>query len=214
MAARMMKHTVEQGEHLSGVAEKYGFRDFRTIWDYAENAKLKSARGNAHVLYPGDTLVIPEKTPKTLSAETDKHHRYRVAVKPLMLRIALKDYDNEPIATMKCVLTVGGATYNLTTDANGKIETPIPKDAREGMLKVPDLDLELPVKIGYLDPHVEDTGWKARLINLGYYAGAVGDTEDDRMRHAIEEFQCDHKLKVTGALDDATRAKLKQEHGA
>src|SRR4051812_42085581 len=98
MAAGLMKHVVEQGEHLSGIAEKYGFRDFKTIWDDAQNAKLKSARGNAQVLYRGDTLVTREKTKKTLPADTDKHHRYRVAAKPLMLRIALKDYDNEPIA--------------------------------------------------------------------------------------------------------------------
>jgi putative peptidoglycan binding protein len=207
-------HTVAQGEHLTGIAEKYGFRDFRTIWDHPDNAKLKGERVNPHVLHPGDTLVIPEKMKKNLSGATDKEHRFRVTSKPLMLRIALKDFDNEPIANMPCVLTVAGTTYNLTSAADGIIETRIPKGAREGVLKVPDLDIEHPLKIGFLDPHVENSGWQARLVNLGYYPGAVGDSDDEQMRHAIEEFQCDHALKVTGELDDATRAKLKQAHGS
>jgi hypothetical protein len=207
-------HTVAQGEHLTGIAEKYGFRDFQTIWDHPDNAKLKKARVNPHVLHPGDTLVIPDKAIKNEFRATDKEHRFRVTSKPLMLRIALKDFDNEPIPKMPCVLTVAGTAYNLTSDANGIIETSIPKNAKEGTLNVPDLGIEHPIKIGFLDPLAEDSGWKARLVNLGYYPGAVGDVDDEQMRHAIEEFQCDHKLKVTGELDDGTHSKLKQEHGS
>ena len=33
------------------------------------------------------------------------------------------------------------------------------------------------------------------------------------MHYALEEFQCDQKLSVTGELDSATRAKLKELHG-
>src|SRR6476661_1080126 len=124
-------HTVAQGEHLTGIADKYGFRDFLTIWDHPDNAKLKKARVNPHVLHPGDTLVIPDKAIKNEFRATDKEHRFRVASKPLMLRIALKDFDNEPISKMACVLTIDGTAHNLTSDANGIIETPIPKNAKD-----------------------------------------------------------------------------------
>jgi peptidoglycan hydrolase-like protein with peptidoglycan-binding domain len=69
------------------------------------------------------------------------------------------------------------------------------------------------VRIGHLDPHDEDSGWQARLVNLGYIPGTLDDITDDHFRWAVEEFQCDHHLKVTGKLDDATRAKLKDSHG-
>jgi hypothetical protein len=71
----------------------------------------------------------------------------------------------------------------------------------------------MPVKIGHLDPLDEETGWKARLINLGYYEGCLADPDGTRFQYAIEEFQCDQDVKVSGKLDDSTKAKLKQVHG-
>lgn len=207
------KHQVSAGEHMTGIAEQYGFKDFRTIWDHPDNEKLKEQRVDPHVLHPGDTVVIPDKTQRKESRPTDKIHRFRVTSKPLKLRIALKDFHNQPIAGAACELTVNGKTLRLTSDASGMIEAPVPKTATEGLLKVPDLDIEFPVKIGHLDPLVEESGWQGRLINLGYYAGEVGDNDQEQLRHAIEEFQCDHALQVTGELDGATQAKLRQEHG-
>jgi hypothetical protein len=198
---------------MTGIAQQYGFRDYHTIWDHPDNEQLKQERVDPHVLYPGDTVVIPDKAPRNESRPTDKSHRFRVASKPLKLRIALKDFDNQPITGTACVLTVDGTVYQLTSDGDGITETPIPKGATGGVLKIPDMDIEHPLKIGFLDPLVEDSGWQGRLVNLGYYAGAVGDNDAEQMRYAIEEFQCDHALKVTGELDGATPAKLKQEHG-
>jgi hypothetical protein len=37
-------HIVQQGEHLSGIAAKFGFSSFRTIWQHPENAELKKLR--------------------------------------------------------------------------------------------------------------------------------------------------------------------------
>lgn len=207
-------HVIAQGEHLTQLAERYGFRDFKTIWDHGANAKLKALRKDPHVLHPGDTLVIPDKVQRTDVRAMDQVHRFRVDVKPLMLRLALTDFDNEPLAGLVCELVIDGVVKKLTSDAQGLIESPIPRNAKSGVLKVPDLDLEQTLQIGHLDPIDEDSGWQARLINLGYYAGAVADGDDQQLRHAIEEFQCDHQLKVTGELDGATRAKLLERHGA
>ena len=208
------RHTVADGDHMTGIAEKYGFKDFHTIWDHADNEPLRQLRSEPHVLFPGDVVAIPDKTPRKEARPTDKLHRFRLLSKPLKLRIALKDFDNLPIKGQACELTVDGATFHLTTDGDGMIETPIPKAATTGLLKVPDLDIEFPVKIGHLDPFDEESGWQGRLVNLGYYPGAVGDNDLEPLRHALEEFQCDHALPVTGEPDGATLAKLKAEHGS
>lgn len=37
-------HTVQQGECFSSLASKYGFKDYRSIYDHSENAELKEKR--------------------------------------------------------------------------------------------------------------------------------------------------------------------------
>jgi hypothetical protein len=209
-------HKVQQGEHLTQLAAKYGFRDYRTIWNHAENDELRKARPNPHVLYPDDLVFIPDKEEKEESRPTTRIHRFQVEGQPLKLRLVLTDFDNLPIQNKICSLEVEGVVYAVTTDADGLVEQEIPNTASNGKLTVPDLDLELPIRIGDLDPPEEDSGWQARLINLGYYAGAIGIDDADireRLHYSIEEFQCDHGLKVTGEFDGSTRDKLKEVHG-
>jgi hypothetical protein len=209
-------YTVRQGDHMFSIARQFGFSDYHTIWDQGENAELKKKRVNPNVLYPGDVLYIPDKQPKTESVATAKVHRFEINAKPLKLRLTLRDFDNMPVANMNCELEIEGQLFKLKSNGDGFIEQTIPADAHEGVLKVPDMELEIPVKIGYLDPKDEDSGWQARLINLGYHPGPVpaqGENDDPSFRKAIEEFQCDYKLKVTGEADAATKAKLTEIHG-
>jgi len=101
----------------------------------------------------------------------------------------------------------------MQSGGDGLIQADIPRTAQTGTLRIPLLELEYSIKIGHLDPIDEDSGWQARLINLGYHADPSGDTDQEQLRYAIEEFQCDHQLSVTGALDAETRAKLNELHG-
>jgi len=206
-------YTVQQGDHIFSIAKQFEFRDYHIIWDHPNNAALRQKRINPHVLFPGDIVYIPDKNIKTERVVTTQVHRFQVDLDPLKLRIVLKDFDNEPIPHVDCELEVEGTIYKLKSDGKGVIEKEVPATAKHGALKVPDLDLELPVKIGHLDPHDEDPGWQARLINLGYHPGPVGDDDTEQLSYSIEEFQCDQGLKVTGKLDDATRARLKEVHG-
>ena len=214
MRAVSETYVVEQGDHLSSIAEKFGFRDYQTIWDHPENAELKKSRDNAHILLPGDALYIPDKVARTVSCATGRTHIFKIHTRPLMLRIVLKDIDDRPIADVACQLEIEGTRYQLQSDGSGLVETPIPKGARQGVLEIPDLDMTLPVRIGHLDPVDTESGWLARLRNLGYYH-SESDTEDKlRLRYALEEFQCEYGLKISGDLDAATRAKLQQIHGS
>lgn len=212
---RVPNYTIVQGDHLSVIAAREGFRDYQTIWQHPNNSDLRDKRPNPHVLYPGDILFIPDKQPKVESIPTTKVSPFVVPSSALKLRLVLKDFDGQPMPNLACELTAGGATYNLTSDSDGLIEAAIPPTAQDGVLKVADLDLEMPVKIGYLDPNDEDSGWQARLTNLGYLSNLLNLPDDEtRFAHALEEFQCDQGLNVTGQPDDATKDKLKELHGA
>jgi hypothetical protein len=207
-------YRVQQGDHIHSIAATFGFQDYRIIWDDPKNAALRQKRLNPSVLLPGDAVYIPDKKLKTEPAATSKVHRFVLKGEPLKLRITLRDFDNEPIPNMDCELEVEGVVSTLKTNSKGLIEKAIPTTAETGVLRVPELGLELPVKIGYLDPHDEESGWKARLINLGYYPRGLDDQDTEQLAHSIEEFQCDHGLPVTGKPDQTTKEKLEAVHGS
>jgi len=216
-------HTVKQGEHLTRIAKAYGFSDYRTVWDHAENAEVKRKRGNPNVIFPGDRLFIPDKREKEELRPVDRRHRFRVSRKNLKLRVVLEDFAEKPIADAKCELQVDGQVEKKTTDAEGKMERDITPDAENGILVVTDPedvfgDLPIVIRVGHLDPVDEVSGQTARLNNLGYLAGPFDGRSDEENRQmflsAVEEFQCDHDLVVDGKCGSATQAKLKQVHGS
>src|ERR1700682_942147 len=95
-------HLVEQGEHLSGIAEKYGFADYHTIWDHPENAKLKQQRENPNVLAPRDDLFIPDWEEQEYPRSTEQQHKFRMEGQGLNLVLRLERSYEAPIAHAKC----------------------------------------------------------------------------------------------------------------
>jgi LysM domain len=89
-------HTVEQGEHLSTIADRYGFVDYHIIWDYPANANLKKRRQNPNVLYPGDQLVIPDKQERKQSISTGKVHKFQFPTSKLRLIMIVRDVNGKP----------------------------------------------------------------------------------------------------------------------
>lgn len=216
-------HIVQQGEHLSGIAKRYGFSDYRTIWLHAQNAGLKEKRQNPNVIFPDDRLFIPDKQERQEPRPTDQRHRFRVQRPGLKLRLVLEDLYERPIGNAKCDLRVESETHQLTTDAKGRIEQTIAPDAQSASLTVRDPqtpvnEILIAIDIGHLDPVDEVSGQTARLNNLGYFAGpAEGGSDEDNeilFRSAVEEFQCEHSLVVDGKCGPATQARLKQVHGS
>lgn len=218
------QHIVKQGEHISSIAERYGFEDFKVIWDHPDNAELKKLRDNPHVLFPGDTISVLDKEPKTVDAATGKKHTYTIKLKKLKLRVKLLNLAADPVKDTPCKVSVDNAAEKeLTTDGEGLVEQPIARNAKLAKLVVNDADFSM--KIGFLNPIAEgdpvaddpantDTGWEQRLNNLGYVVPPADDRDPDELRSAIEEFQCDHGMKAKGEKDAPTRSKLLQIHGS
>jgi len=209
-------YMVVQGDHISKIAKENGFPDYHTIWDHPNNADLKKKRDNPNVLNPGDQIFIPDKEQKEESGNTEKRHTFQVKKEPLKLRLVLEDMYEKPIANATYALLVEGVVTQKTTDGKGHIEQDIPLDAHEATLvlrgdETPFRDIPFPIKIGNLDPVEEVSGQVARLNNLGYFPG--DGTDDDAFESAVEEFQCDHGLKIDGICGPKTQAKLKQIHG-
>jgi N-acetylmuramoyl-L-alanine amidase len=211
-------HIVEQGEYLSKIAFENGFLDHTIIWDHPNNAQLKQDRKNPNVLFPGDKLFIPDMEQRQESGATDQHHKFAIKQEKLMLRLVLEDIYEKPIANAPCKLIVDDESFDLITDSKGKIEQEIPSDAHEAVLVIkgdqtPFQGDIIPIKIGHLDPVEEVSGQQARLNNLGYFAGDGAKADAPDFHSAVEEFQCDHHLKVDGICGPVTRAKLKDVHG-
>jgi hypothetical protein len=203
-------HTVQQGDYLASIAALYKVSQ-QAIWNDPANSELKKKRPNPNVLFPGDTLTIPDKQ-TTEAFDTGTRHRFRLTTQTLVLRFMVKDSSGKPLTNTACTLKVDGKEFKLKTDSNGKIEQDIPATAKEGSLTVK--DVTVPLKIGHLDPVEEKSGQIARLNNLGYDAGDTNNINEQQFLSAVEEFQCDHKLAVDGKCGPNTQSKLKEVHGS
>jgi N-acetylmuramoyl-L-alanine amidase len=211
-------HSVQQGDTLAKIAADNGFFDFRTIWNHAKNADLRAKRQNPHVLAPGDQVFIPDKVQRDEAKSTDQAHRFQVRRTGNLLRLVLEDLYGRPISSATCELTVEGQIFTVVSGADGKLEHDIPAAARNASLLVkkgqtPLLNVPLQLEIGHLDPVDQRSGQVARLSNLGYFLGGLDDDDERQFKSAVEEFQCDQKLKVDGDCGPQTQAKLLSVHG-
>ena len=200
------RHDVQQGDCLSSIAAQHGI-SWEKIWNFGENADLKSRRKDPNVLFVGDVLMVPEIAAKEHACAADKRHEFKSKRKPTRIKIRLT-IDDEPRKNLKYELQVAGQTLSGSTDGTGFLEAQIPPDAQTGVLLLGDKEPRETYELGFgtLDPLETDEGIKKRLNSLGF------DTEDD-LPGAIRSFQLKNKMDVTGNVDDALRAKLKETFG-
>ena len=206
------RYVVKQGDHMTRIASRFGFLTFWPIWDHPDNAGLRELRTNPHVLLPGDVVVVPDRTQKSVSLATGRRHVFQLDGAKLSLRIALLDYGFRPTPALDCELHVDGIANARTTDSQGLIAKPIPASSEHGRLLV--YETVLPLFIGHLDPVSALSGARARLNNLGYEAGESDDPTDAQLRSALEEFQCDHAAPIDGEMNPVTQGLLLQLHGS
>ena len=209
----MPNYAVQQGDHISGIAEQFGFQKIETIWNHPNNDELKKLRKNPHILFPGDSVFIPDKAPKSESAATTKVTTFEIDITKLILNLKFQNLHGDPIASEPVAIAVEEKNVPpFTTDGDGKTSSEIAKSAKDGLLLINKIHLR--IKIGHLDPVDKQSGQIARLNNLGYEAGDTATVDADAFRSAVEEFQCDNPpLPVTGDCNVNTQSKLEKVHG-
>ena len=240
------RHVVAQGEFLASIALKHGLRNWRVIWDHPDNTALKQRRKNPNVLFPGDELVIPDRTEGTAAAATGRLTTFETGTNDVLLNLTFENAGARALASRPGKLTVGGRSVNgdlvkkgpipLSTDPAGTLPLvfknvldgklaasegsfafdPLPPPPSGGVPpeRVPPAFRFL---VGDLDPVDTPSGQRARLNNLGYFAG-FSDRDEDQLAWAIEEFQADEQLVDRGlkgslAKDRPTLNRLGQRHG-
>jgi N-acetylmuramoyl-L-alanine amidase len=204
-------YEVKDGDHISGIAQSHGFDDYKDVWNHPDNADLRQQRTDPHVLQPGDSVAIPEvKAQAAANKPTGAKHTFQIQQSPLKLRIKLLDLSVKSVAGVQ--VTVAGSA--LTTDGDGLVEATVDKSATDTPFDSPS-NPEVHLSVGDLNPSddASDSGYKARLYNLGFLWDPTVDDADDEMVIALQDFQAQYSLTMSGALDDATKAQLLEAHG-
>jgi N-acetylmuramoyl-L-alanine amidase len=205
--------TIGQGEASESLAAKHG-HFWPTIWDHQRNAKLKEERKDAHTLFPGDEVFIPDLRRKESDGATEKRHKFRRKGMPSFLRVVVRR-GKKPRAGEPYRLTVDNETREGMTGRKGKIEEWIDPLAKKGLLVVGEGDeaTEYRLLLRHLDPVTQPSGVNARLHNLGYLRSHQTHQITPATKAALERFQGDHGLTADGELTDETRQKLVEAHG-
>ena len=213
----MPDHKVQQGECLTQIAARYGFRNFRTVYDDPRNEKLRKIRPDPNLLFPGDVVFIPEKKLKTVSVSTEQKHRFQIPAPSRVLRLVLEDLDGNTMASEPYDLDIEGEVVSGVTGPDGLIERAIPMNAVNGVLTTK--RYTWPLTVAHLNP-VNDaqddgiTGIQARLRNMGYDPGKIDGIAGPRTEEAVRAFQEDNPpLKVDGVCGPQTRALLVKLYG-
>ena len=212
----MATHTVGPGECLASIAERFGFSDPLLIYNHPDNAALRRARPDPNVLLPGDQVVVPDRTPRVESVATERRHRFVVKRPVTLLRLRLQESDGTPRSGLPYTVTYRQTTLTGVTDAQGRIEQPVPRDLTIAVVTVGrGADQEtFQVGLGLIDPVTSESGLRQRLRNLGLMPGLAGVDDATALRFAVHTFQLGAGLPPTGEADDATRTRLLTAHGS
>lgn len=201
-------YKVNQGDCILSIAKNEGFF-WKTIWEFGENSALKEKREDPNLLFPGDVVIIPDKTPKSESAATDQRHRYLKKGTPGKFRLFIEK-GGAAVKNVDYLMNVDGKLIQGKTDSRGFIEIWIEPDAQSAHLEIDGLTYDL--EFGSMDPLDEIVGVQARLQNLGFYNGPLDGNMGQDLRNAIAEFQSFANIEATGELNEETQQKLHERH--
>ena len=214
----MPMYTVVQGDCLSAIAHKFGFADWRTIYNHGNNAEFRRLRPNPNLIYPGDELFIPDTENRTESAPTDTFTNFKIEGQKTFVRVRMLDGDFAVLNGKKFRIETDGVAKEGTLGGDGMIEQEIGAAAAESRITVwLDGDTTRPgviwdMQLGHLDPVDKPTGIQARLKNLGYDPGPIDGVIGPLTTAAIKGFQAKTHLVEDGIAGPITQAKLKEVH--
>jgi hypothetical protein len=215
----MPTHTCVKGDTMITIAHEHGFRDWKAIYDDANNAALREKRPDPMVLAEGDEVFVPERVAAEFRLETNTSHTLQLKPLKAHLRLQMRGPTGEPLAGKKYSLELDGEELDGgTTDDEGYLEADIPVESHEKdltlklwMSQADESMVSWTLNLGHLEPIDTDEGVRSRLNNLGFTAGAEG--EADALKQGVTAFQSAHGLEATGTLDDATRKAIHDAYG-
>jgi hypothetical protein len=234
------KRKVKDGEWVGSIAAQYGYTNWEhDLWQRPENAELREAHPDPHLLAPGDILFVPPWDDKQADAATAQRHRFKLKAPTEVFRLRLLDERQKPLKNEEYVLTLrydpGGGSYeqaNERTDGDGQLVETVPSTTTIGILKLPRLNQSIRLRFGFLTPMGPDEkhkwrGAKQRLLSLGFNPGPIDDEDSSTAKGAVKSFQqfCKDQLKknnpdvldpgpVDGTLGDQTLAALTKYYGS
>lgn len=211
-------YTVVKGDCFENIAKRFGFGDYKVLYNHPQNADLKRKRPQPNLLAVGDKVFIPDKNLGEESCATEKQHTFQILAKKVKLRVVVKDSKGNFFGDKKYELSFGTKLLKGSTDGRGFIEQEIPADITRALLKVFTDDPKLKVMtwhlaVGSLGPVEVDYGINGRLKNLGFYSGSVdANVADKKTKDSVEVYQKKNGMTVNGNVDDALRNKLRDSH--
>jgi N-acetylmuramoyl-L-alanine amidase len=204
---------VHEGECILSLSKRYGVPPER-IWEEPANQSIRDQDVEETTLNPGDVVTIPDRETKEVAGATEERHRFRCTLGSAWLRVCFRRHG-EPRANEPYVLHWEGGELAGSLDEQGRLRARLPRDATEAwvMLGEGSHQERFHLRVGHLDPCSQTKGIQQRLNNLGFYCGDPDGEVGEATRAALRRFQEAHDLAVTGALDDATQARIREIHG-
>jgi hypothetical protein len=212
------KLKVQPGEHLTAIAERLGLPDTQIILSQSANSSFRD-RPHPEMLNPGETLTVPDLQPVKFTLATGKRHKLTIRRPKAKLRVKLVTFQGKATIATEAEVTPDGEPAEKASLDAGKLEAKLPPACPQALVKVKSPDEGSPdvhwrLRLGHLVRSESDEGALARLRNLGYYRVVAKDADVRERRAAIEEFQFDQGLTLSGKLDDDTKKKLEEIHGS
>jgi hypothetical protein len=207
----MPDHTVEQGECLSSIADKFGIPKAK-IWNHSRNSDLRQNRLNPDTLFPGDVIFVPPITLQEIACATDQRHVFVKKLNYVRFRLRLL-LNDAPRANESYTLLIGGLTLTGYTDPDGWLDEQIPASEPTGTLILKNGEEQHTLGMGTIDPIEEITGIQGRLQNLAYLDDNITGVWDEATADAVGVLQRKNNLPPTGKMDADTVSQLKKEYG-
>jgi hypothetical protein len=215
-------HKVLQGESLSAIASKYGYKDGNIIYQHPGNLELRSMRPDPNTLLPGDRVTIPAIRKSEIKAASGQKHKFlRFRPTTKILRLKLDETHTNKFSEKEYELKIQKhdcckGDYLILTgslDENGCLEEEIPVSALKAILivKTGEPPYKLNILIDHLDPADEISGIQGRLKNLGFDPGPIDGIAGPRTNEAINTYQRLNDCKV-GEADKQTISHLQKKH--
>ncbi len=201
------QYIVRDGDCFLSIAADKGFA-WKTLWNDPGNADLKQQRKDPTVLLPGDMVTIPDRKISPAPIATGKRTTFKRKGIPVKFRLRML-VDDKPRPSGPYRINIDGEWRAGQIDGDGYIKEKIPPYLKEATLIVgpPEAQETFTLEFGAVAPLETDQGVRTRLGNLGF------DVTGDDLSGPISAFQEKIGLNPSGAVDDATRAKLKEKFG-